>query len=69
MRITKKFSAFEKKPIGKVVYKPCRELSLETIDAAHEEIQMLEFIFRAHLNSSTSTHFRGHRGVLLASGN
>jgi len=69
MRITKKFSAFEKKPIGKVVYKSCRELSLETIDAAHEEIQILEFIFRAHLNSSSTTHHRGHRGALRASGN
>lgn len=69
MRITKKFSAFEKKPIGKVVYKPCRELSLETIDAAHEEIQILEFIFRAHLNSSTTTRYRGHQGALRESGN
>jgi hypothetical protein len=54
MRITKKLSVFEKGPIGKVVYKPCRKLSLETLEAAHEELQMLEFIFRAQTPDNSS---------------
>jgi hypothetical protein len=54
MRITKKLFVFEKGPIGKVVYKPCRQLSLETLEAAHEELQMLEFIFRAQTPDNSS---------------
>ena len=44
MRVTKKFASTEG-PIGRVSFSPCPELSIETVDAAHEELDMLEYIF------------------------